>query len=391
MVDLKEAGARLRDYRPEPTPDVSEILGRRDRRRRRRIAVRSSGAAVIAAAGIALALVLAPTPGAHQVVTSPTGTSGSLQPTSPSISAAPGKAIVTISLDRTTVPAGTPIQGVATVDNRTGAPIAIPGGTCNGWLFVGISNARIFYSEFNGDVGCAAFNVPVAVSRYPITIGTTYQTCTQTPAQATYTMPACLTHGGRVSIPPLPTGSYHSTVLITIGRGLAPITVANTVTVTLIPPGSAVTSRSGSIKATTVGPSPCTTGQLTFSMNTNMGSDPSSSYVGAVVFVRDISSSPCVISGAIAVTAEQDWLPLTNAGPDPIVPPVSSDRTIQPRGSAVGQIFVRSPLCGSTYLFNLAGTSTLAGSVTATKPWCVNAGPKPVLTSTAYQVSGTNR
>lgn len=157
-----------------------------------------------------------------------------VSPTSPPATsratATPGKAVVSISLDRTTVPARAPIKGLATVDNRTGAKIAIGGGTCDGWLFIGIANAELPYTPANGAVGCAPFEVPVGESRYPITISTTYQSCTQAATEATYTMPACRTGTSQV-MPPLPPGIYHTVVAIP-----GPIEAANTVTVTLTSP-----------------------------------------------------------------------------------------------------------------------------------------------------------
>ena len=162
-------------------------------------------------------------------VAAPTDASSASPTTAASASAAPGKATVAISLDRTTAPAGTTIAGTVTIDNQTGAPISAPGGTCNGWLFVGLSNTKITYSPLNGSVGCAAFEIPIGKSRYQISVSTRYQVCTQDAGQATYTHPTCLSSG----MPPLPSGTYHTTVVISTGRSPSPITTANTLTVTL--------------------------------------------------------------------------------------------------------------------------------------------------------------
>ncbi len=57
MVDLSEAGARLSEYRPEPTPPVAEIVRRHDRRlRRRRVTATLAGVAVVAVVAAAVAL-----------------------------------------------------------------------------------------------------------------------------------------------------------------------------------------------------------------------------------------------------------------------------------------------------------------------------------------------
>lgn len=50
MVDLHQAGARLRSYRPEPSPPVAEIVRRRDRRARRRRATAAGAASTFIAA-----------------------------------------------------------------------------------------------------------------------------------------------------------------------------------------------------------------------------------------------------------------------------------------------------------------------------------------------------
>lgn len=61
MVDLSEAGVRLRDYRPEPTPGVEVIQRRRDRRRRRRRTRAGFAAlALMLAVSFAVSLAVAP-------------------------------------------------------------------------------------------------------------------------------------------------------------------------------------------------------------------------------------------------------------------------------------------------------------------------------------------
>jgi hypothetical protein len=235
MVDLNEAGRRLRDYRPEPTPDVMEIERRRSRRRRRRSVAGAAGVVVLAGAVIALALALTAGPAKQRVVTSPTATTAAAPTTSPPVTAAAEKATFTITLDHTTVPAGTTIHGVVTVDNETGAPLPIPGGKCNGWPTVGLSNDKVSYIPVSGGVGCGLFAVPVGQSRYPITVLTTYTSCTQTPADEPSSDPVCPDG----VLPALPASTYHTVVEEAAGMGV------NTVTVTLTTPqpaGSAVTS-----------------------------------------------------------------------------------------------------------------------------------------------------
>jgi hypothetical protein len=151
---------------------------------------------------------------------------------------APGRAVVTLHLDQTTVLAGTPIHGVATVTNRTAAEIAMPGGICNGWLFVGLMNRAVKFQPATGGVGCAPFEVPVGVSKYPITIGTTYQSCEPPPLEPGASGPACLEDGfGASLMPGLPAGSYQTVVVV--GR---PIVEGNWVTVILTAPRSTIES-----------------------------------------------------------------------------------------------------------------------------------------------------
>jgi hypothetical protein len=138
-----------------------------------------------------------------------------------------GAATVSLSLEKTEVPAGQPINGTATVDNRTGKPVAMPDGTCDGWLYVGLSNGKLGGTPANPAVGCAPFVLPVGVSSYPVTVLTNFDGCAQNPATADVTLPACLGPAHSV-IPPLPAGTYH-----TITDVSPPLQVVNSVQVQL--------------------------------------------------------------------------------------------------------------------------------------------------------------
>ena len=138
-----------------------------------------------------------------------------------------GKAAVFVSLDTTRVKAGTAIRGVATVDNRTNSVISLPGDGCGDMpLSVGLANRKISYQPVSATSLCLrALALPVGISHYPITVSTTYQGCSSPPTPNT---PVCSMVGGQPEIPPLPAGTYHTTMLLP-----EPFTVGNTVKVVL--------------------------------------------------------------------------------------------------------------------------------------------------------------
>lgn len=213
MIDLGEAGVRLRSYQVEPTPDVDGIHRRRRRRQRRRSAIVATGSLAIAGALTGLGLGLMKDSTTHKVVTSPAGNP------SPATSGLSGdRAVLTIKLDRTTVPAGTVIHGLAILDNGTGARIPIPGGKCNGWPLVGLSNPGHPYQPISGGVACRAFSAPTGQTQYPIEVFTTPTVCLPTASQT--------------SCPPLPAGKYKVTVI----QQSSAITVAKIPSVTLTAP-----------------------------------------------------------------------------------------------------------------------------------------------------------
>lgn len=180
------------------------------------------------------AVLLAACSSGQPRASSPATTATSSTPTrpTPTQAADPGRAVVSVHLDQTTVPAGTTIEGIATIDNRTGAPIRMSDGTCDGWLFVGLANSRLSYEPAISGVACAPYAVPVGVSQHPITVVTTYQSCTQTPSRATYRLPVCLA-GSHDLMPALPPGVYHTAVVVQ-----GPLVAKNSVTVILTSPVS---------------------------------------------------------------------------------------------------------------------------------------------------------
>ena len=119
---------------------------------------------------------------------------------------------ITIELDRTQVTAGTPIHGQAFVTNTTGKPIALDACAADGWLFVGLTNAHVAFEPAVTVPTCPADRLLPGLNRFPITVSTSYQSCTQSSAQASVQRPAC-NHSGPPALPP---GRY-VTKVITLG------------------------------------------------------------------------------------------------------------------------------------------------------------------------------
>jgi hypothetical protein len=120
---------------------------------------------------------------------------------------------VHILLRETTVPAGTPIKGVAIVRNATGHRLVIV--DCNGtWLQVGLTSATVRYLFTWAH--CLTFTtVPAGTTHVPIRVATTYGGCAR---MAVGDLPACLrtTHGP----PPLPPGRYVTKVVTLAPKGV---------------------------------------------------------------------------------------------------------------------------------------------------------------------------
>jgi hypothetical protein len=133
----------------------------------------------------------------------------------------------------------------------------------------------------------------------------------------------------------------------------------------------------------------CSDTQLRLTLNTISGRDePSSPYIGAVVFAKNVSHVSCVLGDGPSAIVTQNGLRLARAGRDPIRVPISPIRELDPNTVAVGQVFVRNPLCSSLYSIQVAG-SPGTQTITADQPNCVRSGA-PVMTVTQYQVTQTN-
>lgn len=126
-----------------------------------------------------------------------------------------GRAVIQVhlALDRTTVPAGTEITGVATVVNNSGGPVPTAGCSPGPWpLLVGLTNDQTAYRPALAGTGCAhPAEIPTGTSRMTFRIFTTYPSCLQPGGRSVTSIPACL--GGNRP-PPLPTGRYRTAVVI---------------------------------------------------------------------------------------------------------------------------------------------------------------------------------
>jgi hypothetical protein len=141
--------------------------------------------------------------------------------------------VITLSLQRTDARAGGVIPGVATLTNKTGAPITVHACARNGWLDVGLASPSIPYRPGNGLVGCPpTVHLKPGPNRFPIKIWTTYLECTphRTAVSRAEDLPLCVPKG----MPALPAGHYVTSI---VAAGLPPNTSTPTPTaVTLLPP-----------------------------------------------------------------------------------------------------------------------------------------------------------
>jgi hypothetical protein len=114
---------------------------------------------------------------------------------------------IRVVLSRTRVVTGTSIGAVAIITNATGSEITL-NGVCphvGQWLAVGLTNANVQFLPLFTLPRCEpGQQFPPGISRYPITIGTTYQGCSELKTGATPQSPQCTAAGP----PPLPPGSY---------------------------------------------------------------------------------------------------------------------------------------------------------------------------------------
>lgn len=123
---------------------------------------------------------------------------------------------VSLELPQTTVHAGATIKATLVLDNLTGKPVK-PG--CGVMYAVGVTNAQIPFDPAFPAYCAANQSLPVGITRYAVTIITTYQGCSES-GKPDGAMPGCLP-GPKSGIstyttpPPLPKGEYHTAIVLT--------------------------------------------------------------------------------------------------------------------------------------------------------------------------------
>jgi hypothetical protein len=116
---------------------------------------------------------------------------------------------VRIALSRTDAIAGESIRGVAIIINSTRNSIPVRSCALDGWLFVGIANKDIPFNPVVAVVACAgSIHLKPGANRFPLSVSTSYQQCG----------PSASDTGGQhctsTGMPPLPKGTYHTSVVI---------------------------------------------------------------------------------------------------------------------------------------------------------------------------------
>lgn len=227
----------LRELLHSATPDLGSLLPPADLRparqpRRTRFIAVAAAIVVVATVAIVIGLTRQSERDSRRGIAN-----GPSQPRS-TVSGNPRAArhplTVQILLDQTTVPAGRPISGVATVTNSAAHPLTIA--DCHGtWLQVGLSNDQMT----NTPAWLQCLSVPGTIlqpgtTRIPIRVNTTYDQCTPRANSATAEMPACVHGGDGLAMPPLPPGTYHTTTGILEPEGVH-VPTPESIQVTLTP------------------------------------------------------------------------------------------------------------------------------------------------------------
>lgn len=297
MDELMEAGRRLRYHIAEPTPPVSEIYRRSNRRHRRHLRTSALGGIVLVAATAGVLVAVLPSSHRLQVVTGGTGHDAA--------PAAAGTAVVTLTLDQESVVAGQPISGVATIDNNTGKPIPVADPACQALVTVGLANANINFTANSDLMVCPPVGtIPVGVSHQSITVATTYNGCSQDPAQASSRLPACVGPDRNI-MPPLPPGTYHTVTSVP-----SPFRVQDSVTIRLTGPPPPTTPTSVATSPTTVSSWPSVVTATPYSYN-NPGVGPQLAF-GTAIPSSDIGEQSRDVGGVTYGLADQGSLSSDN-------------------------------------------------------------------------------
>ena len=116
---------------------------------------------------------------------------------------------VRITLDKTTVRAGTYLHGVAYITNSSNQSLLVPSCNKGGLLAVGIQNKAIPWQLAIAGVGCITkYHVPPGTMRIAFEAPTTYDSCAGNAGDSISSEPLCV---HRLP-PPLPKGKYYTVV-----------------------------------------------------------------------------------------------------------------------------------------------------------------------------------
>jgi hypothetical protein len=133
-------------------------------------------------------------------------------------------------LRQSRVTAGTPIKGTLIVTYRGRAPINLTR-HCSPQYAVVVTNHRFPPdAAFASRCSLLPFLIKPGANRLPVTVLTTYITCSEVRKQATISSPPCR-HGNR-KMPPLPPGRYEA---VLVGDGQLPLPAPAPVPVVLVP------------------------------------------------------------------------------------------------------------------------------------------------------------
>jgi hypothetical protein len=121
---------------------------------------------------------------------------------------------IRVSLDRTEVIAGRPIQVVVLITNSSKRPVVIQECGPVGWITIGIGNRRVPFLHVVPTSLCfGSFALKPGVTRFRVSVGTTYVVCSQVSPSRSPGEPVCLHPTSHPEMPPLPRGKYHTVFL----------------------------------------------------------------------------------------------------------------------------------------------------------------------------------
>ena len=142
----------------------------------------------------------------------------------------PTQVTIRVTLADTRVTAGTAIKGEAVLINTTSKTVTVESCAADGWLEVGLVNRQITFEPANPAIACQpSVRLLPGLNRFPFSVLTSYQGCTQAGGSSSTNEPLCIATG----LPALPAGEYITKV---ITSGLPAGTRSpRTISVTLLP------------------------------------------------------------------------------------------------------------------------------------------------------------